>query len=127
MMDAMFMMMPGGREESMMQVVLKIVMQYIINLTMGLIGAFFFFIYNVYVLICSYGEDTLSGLAFFLLVLVSGVATVGSYLIAIYGTVAGGGLFLVKQAAKQAALEGNRRGAAPRRVQYGGHGGFAGQ
>merc|ERR1712048_1450894 len=90
MMDAIFMMMPGGREESAMQMILKIVMQYIINLTMGLIGAFFFFIYNVYSLIVSYGEPLLSGLAFFLLVLVAGVSTVGTYLFAIYGTVAGG-------------------------------------
>jgi len=118
MMDAMFMMLPGGREESMIQVILKIVMQYIINLTMGLIGAFFYFIYNVYVLITSYGEPALSGIAFFLLVLVAGVATVGSYLIAIYGTVAGGGLYLVKQAAKQAAVEGGPDGRPRQRVQY---------
>merc|ERR1719401_2346633 len=116
MMDAFFLMMPGSREESAISMILKIVMQYIINLTMGLIGAFFFFIYNVYVLITSYGEPTLSGIAFFLLVLVSGVATVGTYLIAIYGTVAGGGIYLVKQAAKQAAVEGGQ-GGQRRRVQ----------
>mmetsp|Transcript_113515 Transcript_113515/g.353853 ORF Transcript_113515/g.353853 Transcript_113515/m.353853 type:complete len:298 (-) Transcript_113515:81-974(-) len=120
MMDAIFMMV-GGREETMMEMIFKIVMQYIINLTMGLVGAFFFFIYNVYHLIVSYGEPTLSGLAFFLLVLVAAVATVGSYLFAIYGTVAGGGLYLIKQAAKQAAVEGGQAGARrPRQVQYGG-------
>merc|ERR1719341_813364 len=121
MMDAFFMMMPGNREETMISMILKLVMQYVINLTMGLIGAFFFFIYNVYSLIVSYGESAISGLAFFLLVMVAGVATVGTYLIAIYGTVAGGGLFLVKQAAKQAAVEG-ASGNRPRRVQYGGPG-----
>merc|ERR1712203_261943 len=98
--------------------ILKIVMQYIINLTMGLIGAFFFFLYYVYGLIVSYGESTMSGLAFFLLVLIAGVATIGSYLFAIYGTVAGGGVYLMKQAAKQQALHGDGPGARPRRVQY---------
>merc|ERR1719384_2367703 len=102
----------------MMSMVLKLVLQYIINLTMGLIGAFFYFIYAVYGLIVSYGEPTLSGLAFFLLVMVAGVATVGTYLLAIYGTVAGGGIYLVKQAAKQAAVEGGPDGRPRQRVQY---------
>jgi len=120
MMDAFFMMMPGGREETMVSMLIKLLFQYIVNLTMGLIGAFFFFIYNVYHLIVSYGEPTLSGVAFFLLVLVAAMATVGTYLFAIYGTVAGGGLYLIKQAAKQAAVEGGHGGAQrPRQVQYG--------
>merc|ERR1719388_158171 len=36
MMDALFMALPGRREESMVEVILKLVMQYIVNLTMGL-------------------------------------------------------------------------------------------
>merc|ERR1719203_2414639 len=97
------------------------------NLTLGLIGAFVYFIYAVYGLICSYGEPALSGLAFFLLVLVAGLATLGTYLFAIYGTVAGGGLYLVKQAAKHAAVEGGGRpGQRPRPVQYGYGGGRPG-
>lgn len=118
MMDAMFMMI-GGKEETAMSMIMKVIMQYIINLTMGLIGAFFFFMYSAYTLVVSYGEPALSGIAFFLLVLVAGVATVGSYLCAIYGTVAGGGLYLVKQAAKQAALKGEQ-GGRRQQVQYGG-------
>lgn len=120
MMDAMFMMI-GGKEETLVSVALKVLFQYIVNLTMGLVGAFFFFMYSVYSLVVAYGEPALSGLAFFLLVLVAAMATVGTYLVAIYGTVAGGGLYLVKQAAKHAALEGD--GRRPRRqVQYGGQG-----
>jgi len=130
MMDAMFMAFRSSREESMAQMAMKLVMQYIINLTMGLIGAFFYFIYNVYYLVISYGESALSGLAFFLLVLVAGMSTVGTYLFAIYGTVAGGGLYLVKQAAKQAALEQERYpNGRPRSVQQGGRpgpGGYGG-
>mmetsp|Transcript_89920 Transcript_89920/g.160006 ORF Transcript_89920/g.160006 Transcript_89920/m.160006 type:complete len:303 (-) Transcript_89920:114-1022(-) len=118
MMDAMFMMI-GGKEETMVSMLIKIFFQYLINLTMGIIGAFFYFIYNVYSLVVSYGEPALSGIAFFLLCVVAATATVGTYLVAMYGTVAGGGLFLVKQAAKQAELEG-QRGGRPRQVQYGG-------
>lgn len=127
--DAFFMMMPGRKEESFLQVILQLVFQYLVNLTMGLIGAFFFFVYNVYSLICAYGEPALSGVAFFLLVVVAGIATVGTYLGAIFGGVAGGGLFLMKQAAKQAALEGNGGRQRPRHMQDGappGHGHYGG-
>jgi len=120
MMDAMFMAFSGGEKETAMSMAMKLLMQYIVNLTMGIIGAFVFFVYNVYTLVVSYGESAVSGLAFFLLVVVAGMATVGTYLVAIYGTVAGGGIFLLKQAAKQAAVEGGRAVARPRQVQYGG-------
>merc|ERR1712070_212734 len=116
-MDAMFMAI-GGKEESLVSVILKLVLQYVINLTLGLVGAFVYFIYNVYWLIVSYGEPALSGIAFFLLVLVAGMATIGTYLFAIYGTVVGGGVYMVKKAVDQAKLEG-QRGGAPRQVQYG--------
>lgn len=123
MMDALFLAV-GGKEETMVSYFLKLAMQYIMNLTLGLCGAFCFFVYNVYTLVVSYGEPALSGLAFFLLVLVAGVATVGTYLFAIYGSVAGGGLFLLQQAAKQAKLEGGAGGTRrPRQVQYNQYGG----
>lgn len=113
MMDAFMMAMPGSREESIVSVLLKLVLQYVVNLTMGLIFSLCFFIYNTYCLVVAYGESFMSGLAFFLLVVVASVATVGSYLGAIYGTVVGGGVYLVKQAAKQAALKGENRQRRP--------------
>ena len=45
--------------------------RYAANLTIGLISAFFFFMYHVYTLIVNYGEPMMSGFAFFLLVLVA--------------------------------------------------------
>merc|ERR1719378_1627326 len=106
----------------MMQKLVQLAMQYIVNLTLGLVGAFFYFIYGVYNLVVAYGEPTLSGVSFFLLVLVAGLATVGSYLFAIYGTVAGGGYYLIKEAKRQAELEGGARRQAPRQVNYGHYG-----
>ena len=91
----------------------------IMNWTMGLIGMFFCFVHNVYTLIVSYGEPAMSGIAFFLLVLVASVATVGTYLCAIYGTVAGGSLYLMKQAAKHQAFDAGSPGVRARQVQYG--------
>lgn len=119
--DAVFMMF-DSREETIVTMAIKLLLQYIMNLTIGLCGAFVYFTYNVYCLIVAYGEPALSGIAFFLLVLVAGLSLLGTYLLAIYGTVAGGALFVAKQAAK-AALENQQRGGGrpPQRVQNQNH------
>ncbi|CAE7200038.1 CFDP1 [Symbiodinium natans] len=70
MFDAVFMMI-GGKEETLVSVLVKLAVQYAANLTLGLVSAFFFFLYHVYQLLVNYGEDAASGLAFFLLVLVA--------------------------------------------------------
>ena len=111
MFDAMFMAI-GGRQETF-------VGRGIMNLTLGMIGMFFCFVHNVYALIVSYGEPAMSGLVFFLLVLVASLATVVTYLCAIYGTVAGARLYLRKQAAKQKAFDTGNPGFRARQVHYG--------
>jgi hypothetical protein len=122
--DAMFAMF-RSREESFLQTVLQLVFQYIMNLTLGLCATFCYFIYQVYWLITAYGESFFTGLAFFLLVLVAGVATIGTYLGGLMGTVVGGGLYVAKQVAKSAALENERRANNPQlhgaRRGYGNH------
>ncbi|CAJ1377172.1 unnamed protein product [Effrenium voratum] len=107
MMDAVFMMI-GGKEETLVSVLLKLAFQYAVNLTVGLVSAFFFFMYHVYSLLVNYGEPMMSGLAFFLLVLVAAASLIGTYLITMYGVVAGGGFWVLKQAAKHEALNEGR-------------------
>mmetsp|Transcript_93257 Transcript_93257/g.179204 ORF Transcript_93257/g.179204 Transcript_93257/m.179204 type:complete len:308 (+) Transcript_93257:48-971(+) len=117
--DAIFLV--GGRDETFITFILKIVMQYVVNLTMGMIGAFFCFLYNLYCLLCSYGSTVLSGLAFFLLAVVAGLSMLATYLGGVYAAVAGGGLMLMQHAAaQQAALESGRQGRNPSRasLQY---------
>mmetsp|Transcript_73947 Transcript_73947/g.154121 ORF Transcript_73947/g.154121 Transcript_73947/m.154121 type:complete len:293 (+) Transcript_73947:87-965(+) len=120
--DAMFAMFRSREEDSLLASILQLVVQYVINLTIGLAGAMFYFAYSAYQLIVAYGEPAMSGLAFFLLVMVSGMALVGTYLMAITGTVAGGGFLLLQQASKQ-ALENERNGGRPppRRMQNQGY------
>merc|ERR1719183_1352851 len=89
--------------------ILRIVLQYIVNLTFGLIGGFISFLYNMYWLIVSYGSTFFSGLAFFLLAVVAGLSMLASYLTMMYAAVAGGGVLLVQQALRQAALEQGKR------------------
>lgn len=116
MFDALFMMI-GGKEETLVSVLLKLAFQYAMNLTVGLISAFFFFMYHVYTLCVNYGEPMMSGFAFFLLVLVAAASLIGTYLMTVYGVVVGGGFFVLQQAAKHEALGGANH-ARPRQVQY---------
>ncbi|CAK9112317.1 unnamed protein product [Durusdinium trenchii] len=95
----------GARDESLYIMIFRVIMQYVVNLTMGLIGAFGFFLYNMYYLILSYGASFFSGLAFFLLATVAGLSLLSTYLCSLYAVVAGGGAMIVQQAARHAALE----------------------
>jgi len=117
--DALFVMI-GGREETAVTMIMKLVMQYIFNLTLGLCGAVFFFLTSVYGLVVDYGEPMFSGIAFFLLVVVASISTLGAYLGAIYGTVVTGGIYAFKKA-QEAALENERNGGPRARVQYDPH------
>mmetsp|Transcript_27052 Transcript_27052/g.62533 ORF Transcript_27052/g.62533 Transcript_27052/m.62533 type:complete len:296 (+) Transcript_27052:77-964(+) len=106
-----------SNEESLASFVLQMVLRYVGNLTIGLISAMFYFIYATYSLVVAYGSSAASGLSFFLLVVVASLSVVGTYLLAIYGTVAGGGVFLVKQMAKS-QLEGGSQGGRSQRLRY---------
>mmetsp|Transcript_47218 Transcript_47218/g.86686 ORF Transcript_47218/g.86686 Transcript_47218/m.86686 type:complete len:297 (-) Transcript_47218:79-969(-) len=106
-----------SNEESLASFVLQMVLKYVGNLTIGLISAMFYFIYATYSLVVAYGSTAASGFAFFLLVVVASLSVVGTYLLAIYGTVAGGGVFLLKQAAKS-QLEAGSEGGRAQRLRY---------
>eukprot|EP00747_Dinoflagellata_sp_TGD_P186257 gnl/TRDRNA2_/TRDRNA2_43190_c0_seq1.p1 gnl/TRDRNA2_/TRDRNA2_43190_c0~~gnl/TRDRNA2_/TRDRNA2_43190_c0_seq1.p1 ORF type:complete len:337 (+),score=60.41 gnl/TRDRNA2_/TRDRNA2_43190_c0_seq1:59-1012(+) len=110
MMDALLLTMrAGGRDDNFLMMMVALLVRYLLNLTVGLIGAFFFFVYNVYCLIVSYGESVLSGLAFLLLATVAGMATVGTYLCGLYGAVVGGGAMLMQHAAQRALADASRQ------------------
>mmetsp|Transcript_23310 Transcript_23310/g.50757 ORF Transcript_23310/g.50757 Transcript_23310/m.50757 type:complete len:314 (+) Transcript_23310:65-1006(+) len=104
----------GSREESIYVMIFRWILQYLANLTFGLVGAFGFFLYNMYCLIVSYGASFFSGLAFFLLATVAGLSMLSTYLCSLYAVVAGGGVMIMQQAAKHAALEMNQQAAYQR-------------
>eukprot|EP00439_Symbiodinium_sp_Y106_P039792 s1903_g4.t2 len=101
----------GGRDESLYIMIFRLIMQYVVNLTLGLIGAFCYFLYNMYLLIVSYGSSVLSGVAFFLLATVAGLSMLTTYLGGMYAVVAGGGAMIIQQAARHAALEMSKQDA----------------
>lgn len=113
--DTMFM--TVGRDEPLQQVVIRMVLKYVVNLSLGLIGAFCYFMYSLYVLIVSYGPSIASGLAFFLLALVAGASVLGLYLSTMYGAVGGCWMIVMRQAAIKQALEGSPRKGQGRSLQ----------
>lgn len=102
--DAMFL--TVGRDEPLQQVIFRMVMKYAVNLTLGLVSCFCYFMYSLYGLMVSYGTPFLSGLAFFLLAVVAGFSMIAAYLGTMYAVVGGGYMMYMKQCAEQQALEG---------------------
>jgi len=109
--DAMFMGMRSmGRDESMPEFLLKMLMQVLINFSMGLIMALFIFIFGLWSVIQTYQPNPLTGLFFFVTAGCTAFAFVATYLLALYGAAAGGVYTMVKMAeANGGRLEGGRR------------------
>lgn len=98
-----------SRDESMMEYVLKVLMQVLINFSMGLIAALFIFVFSLWGIIKSYQPNPLAALAFFIGASCAAFAFVSTYLFAIFGAAAGGVYGIAKVAESQARLEQGQR------------------
>lgn len=89
--DAMFMGMRSmSRDENMAEYVFKVLIQVLLNFSMGLVMALIFFIFGLWTIIKSYQPDPFTALVFFVSTACAGFAFVSSYLFLIYGAAAGG-------------------------------------
>eukprot|EP00591_Stephanopyxis_turris_P007850 CAMPEP_0195524330 /NCGR_PEP_ID=MMETSP0794_2-20130614/24083_1 /TAXON_ID=515487 /ORGANISM="Stephanopyxis turris, Strain CCMP 815" /LENGTH=286 /DNA_ID=CAMNT_0040654525 /DNA_START=137 /DNA_END=997 /DNA_ORIENTATION=+ len=105
--DAMFMGMRSmGRDESLIEYVLKVLLQVLINFSLGLIMALFVFIFGLWSIIKSYQPDPLTAMAFFLSAVCAAFAFVTTYLLLFYGAAAGGLYGVAKLAESNARIEG---------------------
>jgi len=105
--DAMFMGMRSmGRDESMLEYGLKVLLQVLINFSMGLVMALIFFMFGLWSIVKSYQPNPLTALAFFLTAACAAFAFVATYLFALYGAAAGGIYGVAKIAESQMRLEG---------------------
>merc|ERR1719296_601876 len=105
--DAMFMGMRSmGRDESMVEYLLKMLMQVLINFSMGLIMALIIFIFGLWNIIKTYQPNPLAGLFFFVTAACAAFAFVSTYLLALYGAAAGGVYGMAKVAESNMRLEG---------------------
>ncbi|KNC86740.1 hypothetical protein SARC_01119 [Sphaeroforma arctica JP610] len=118
--DAMFMGIGAmTRDETMGSYILRVVMNMILNFTIGLIGALIGFWWGLWGLITSYQASTWQGLFFFVLAGLAGWSMVSA---TIGGLVMGtaGSLYVMQKIAAANQIEGQRRGQSqPRYVNQG--------
>ena len=119
--DAMFMGMRSmSRDESMVEYCLKMLMQVLINFSMGLLMALFIFIFGLWKIVQTYQPNPLTALFFFLTASCAAFAFVSTYLFAMYGAAAGGVYGMVKLAESNPNMINNgQRGGGRRHIQGG--------
>jgi len=115
--DAMFMGIRSmGRDETMLEYVFRVLIQVLLNFSMGLVMALFMFIVGLWSVIRAYQPDPITAVLFFIVSASAGFAFVASYLLAIYGAAASGVYGMAKIAESNLRIEG---GGGRNRVNYG--------
>jgi len=121
--DAMFMglrTMTRGRDESWLEFAIKILIQVLLNFSMGLIMALVFFIIGLWSIITSYQPNPIVAVIFFCGAAAAAFSFVTTYLLGMFG-VAAGGVYTVLKVAEGAANNRIDDGRGRQgRVQYGG-------
>lgn len=104
-----------SRDESTMEYVLKVLIQVLINFSMGLLFALVFFIVGLWSIVRSYQPNPISAMLFFMGASCAAFAFVTTYLFAIYGAAAGGVYGLAKVAEANMRIDqGGGRGRGRR-------------
>jgi len=94
-----------GRDESMMEYAMKLLIQVLINFSMGMIGAFFIFVFGLWSIVRSYQPNPITALAFLIGASCAAFAFVSTYLFAIFGVAAGGVFGVAKVAEANARIQ----------------------
>lgn len=116
--DAMFMGMRSmGRDESMLEYAFKVLLQVLLNFSMGLVMALIFFIFGLWSIVKSYQPNPLTAMVFFIAAVCAAFAFVTTYLFALYGTAVGGIYGAAKFAENQMRIQ-NGAGNGQRRPHY---------
>lgn len=120
--DAMFIgirSMTRGRDESWLEFGLKVLMQVLLNFSMGLIMALIFFVVGLWSIVRSYQPNPIVAAIFFCGASIAAFSFVTTYLLAVYGAAAGGvyAVLKVAESAARAQLQDRQR---QQRVHYGG-------
>ena len=127
--DAMFMGMrtvARGRDESMIEYLLKVLVQVLINFSIGLLMALVTFVLGLWSIVKSYQPNPLTALVFFVGASCAAFAFVSTYLFLIYGAAAGTIYGVAKVAESQLRIQGQQQPQQPLR-RYDGYERDAGQ
>ena len=98
-----------GRDESVIEYGLKLLMQVLVNFSLGLIAALCVFIFGLWGIVKSYQPDPFTAAAFFIGAACAAFAFVSTYLFLIYGAAAGSVYGVAKVIESNARLENGRR------------------
>jgi len=108
--DAMFIGLRSmGRDESMIEYALRVLMQVLLNFSIGLVMALIFFTFGLWSIVKSYQPDPFTALIFFISAICAGFAFVTSYLLIMYGAAAGGLYGVAKFAESSARIQGQQQ------------------
>lgn len=98
-----------SRDESWIEYAIKMLIQVLINFSMGLIFALFIFIFGLWGIVKSYQPNPITAVFFFLGCSCAAFAFVASYLFALFGAAAGGVYGFAKIVESNARIEQGRR------------------
>lgn len=100
-----------GRDETWFEYALKVLMQVLLNFSMGLVMALIMFVGGLYSIVRSYQANPLFAVIFFVSASLAAFAFVATYLIAIYGAAAGSvyGVLKLAETSARARIADDRR------------------
>lgn len=99
-----------SRDESTLEYIVKVIIQVLINFSMGLVMTFILFVISLWGIIKTYQPNPLIALAFFIGATCAAFAFVSTYLFAVFGAAAGGIYGVAKIVESNARIEqGNQR------------------
>jgi hypothetical protein len=112
--------MTRGRDEGWMEFALKVLVQLLINLSMGLFMALIFFVCSIYSIVKSYQANPVFAVLFFVGASCAAFAFVASYLMAVYGAAATAvyGVVKLAETSQRARIADQRRAQG---IGYGNH------
>lgn len=95
-----------NRDDSFLYAIFQILLQFLFNLTIGLLTSLVMFLFEAWNIIRSYGAPLFSALALFLLVVCSAAAVMMTAIGGVVGGLVGGVYLMARNAEKQARVEG---------------------
>ena len=109
-----------GRDESTAEWIIKILMNVLINFSIGMIMTFVMFVLGLWSIIRSYQPNPIMAVVVFICASCAAFSFVATYLLAIYGAAAGGLYGMAKLAENQARIQ-NGGAQQQQRMQYRAH------
>jgi len=104
-----------GRDENMLEYGMKILMQVLLNFSLGLAMAFVMFVIGLWSIVRAYQPNPIIAVIFFVSASCAAFSFVTTYLFAIYGAAAGGvyGVLKIAEGNLQIQQQGRRAGRQP--------------